>query len=314
MSGTPRSEARLEVVAGEDAEAAGVLRQRGGDAELGREVGDRARRVGAERLEPARLATGSARSSSRSRSAHSTYPSSPASSSSLAGSTSPRNAIGVAPGAAPQLGVDVLEQALASARATTSGGCRRAPRARTSEPGSDGTDGELADRLHALHPKSPSCRMCERDGSSGARALERRGGAWHTERRASGGSRRASGSRRAAIPRYGRNVTTRRSARRPHPGDAGHARPARRPLAAEGLRRRGRAVPRDGLPRGSRPGRRDARAHEPVGRRCATSGCRRWRRAPTGGRPRCCSTSRASGTGTSRASTTRSPPGGTTPH
>ena len=30
----------LEMVAGEDAEAAGVLRQGGGDAELGREVGD----------------------------------------------------------------------------------------------------------------------------------------------------------------------------------------------------------------------------------------------------------------------------------
>ena len=35
----------LEVVAGQDAEAAGVLRQRGGDAELRREVGDRLRRV-----------------------------------------------------------------------------------------------------------------------------------------------------------------------------------------------------------------------------------------------------------------------------
>ena len=34
---------RLEVVAGQDAEAAGVLRQHGGDAELGREVADRAR-------------------------------------------------------------------------------------------------------------------------------------------------------------------------------------------------------------------------------------------------------------------------------
>ena len=43
MIGTPRSLARLEVVAGEDAEAAGVLRQRRGDAELGREVGDRRR-------------------------------------------------------------------------------------------------------------------------------------------------------------------------------------------------------------------------------------------------------------------------------
>ena len=36
---------RLEVVAGQDAEAAGVLRQHRGDAELGREVGDRARGV-----------------------------------------------------------------------------------------------------------------------------------------------------------------------------------------------------------------------------------------------------------------------------
>ena len=32
---------RLEVIAGQDAQAAGVLRQHGGDAELGREVGDR---------------------------------------------------------------------------------------------------------------------------------------------------------------------------------------------------------------------------------------------------------------------------------
>ena len=38
---------RLEVVAGEDAEPAGVLRQHRGDAELGREVRDRAGRVGA---------------------------------------------------------------------------------------------------------------------------------------------------------------------------------------------------------------------------------------------------------------------------
>ena len=37
---------RLEVVAGEHAEAAGVLGERLGDAELGREVGDRAQRAG----------------------------------------------------------------------------------------------------------------------------------------------------------------------------------------------------------------------------------------------------------------------------
>ncbi len=34
---------RLQVIAGEDAEPAGVLRQHLGDAELGREVGDRVR-------------------------------------------------------------------------------------------------------------------------------------------------------------------------------------------------------------------------------------------------------------------------------
>ena len=45
----------LQVVAGEDAEAARVLRQRRGDAELRREVGDVRRGVG-ERLVPARLA------------------------------------------------------------------------------------------------------------------------------------------------------------------------------------------------------------------------------------------------------------------
>ena len=42
----------LQVVAGEDAQAAGVLGQRGGDAVLGREVGDPGGRLGAQRLEP----------------------------------------------------------------------------------------------------------------------------------------------------------------------------------------------------------------------------------------------------------------------
>ncbi len=47
----------LEVVAGEDAEPAGVLRQHRGDAELGREVGDRPRRLaGSAALVPAVLA------------------------------------------------------------------------------------------------------------------------------------------------------------------------------------------------------------------------------------------------------------------
>ena len=45
----------LEVVTGEDAQAAGVLRQHLGDPELGGEVGDARRRLGAERLVPARL-------------------------------------------------------------------------------------------------------------------------------------------------------------------------------------------------------------------------------------------------------------------
>ena len=47
---------RLQVVAGEHAEAAGVLRQRLGDAELGREVGDRGAAGSRPRgLEPPRL-------------------------------------------------------------------------------------------------------------------------------------------------------------------------------------------------------------------------------------------------------------------
>ena len=45
----------LQVVAGEDAEAAGVLGQRGGDAEFRREVPDRCRRIVGKRLVPAWL-------------------------------------------------------------------------------------------------------------------------------------------------------------------------------------------------------------------------------------------------------------------
>ena len=56
---------RLEVVTGEDAEAAGVLRQHLGDAELGAEVADRLRGAALDlagpRLEPARLASGRCR-------------------------------------------------------------------------------------------------------------------------------------------------------------------------------------------------------------------------------------------------------------
>ncbi|MDI2023823.1 hypothetical protein PJL18_04371 [Paenarthrobacter nicotinovorans] len=44
------------MVAGEDAEAAGVLRENFGDAEFGGEVGDASRRIFAEALVPARLA------------------------------------------------------------------------------------------------------------------------------------------------------------------------------------------------------------------------------------------------------------------
>ena len=50
---------RLEVVAGEDAEAAGVLGQGLGDAELGREVGDRPQGAVGPALEPARPGSGS---------------------------------------------------------------------------------------------------------------------------------------------------------------------------------------------------------------------------------------------------------------
>ena len=306
---------RLEVVAREDAEPARVLRQRGGDAELGREVRHRARRVGAERLEPARLR--------EVRAEPGTLALGPLHVPAVRGElVEPRGVDlaeerhGVPPGAAPQLGVDVLEQALR----------RLVPRPpevarelleRGQRAGDDGADGELANGLHAVHPKSTSCRMCERDGLVRLRrALERRRRPReHTRADASSGrlAAAASGSRRAGDSALRSERDHPRSARRPNPSDAGHARPARRQMEAEGLRGRGRAVPRDRLPRGPRPGGRDAGPHEPVGpgapRADVAAGARH---RPVGGRRRC-STSRASGTGTSRDSTTRSPRGGTTP-
>ncbi|MGX1272442.1 hypothetical protein RKD18_005636 [Streptomyces phaeoluteigriseus] len=51
--GNPKVAGRLQMVAGEDAQAAGVLRQRGGDAELRGEVGDGGGQLGGLRLVPA---------------------------------------------------------------------------------------------------------------------------------------------------------------------------------------------------------------------------------------------------------------------
>ena len=58
---------RLEVVAGEDAQAARVLRENGGDAELRGEIGDRARHLRAKRLIPPGLGEVGRRSASASR-------------------------------------------------------------------------------------------------------------------------------------------------------------------------------------------------------------------------------------------------------
>ena len=304
------------MVAREDAEPARVLRQRGGDAELGREVGDRARRVGRRATGTSAARRGTRGARSRSRSAHSTYPPSAASSSSRRGVDLAEERDRVAPGAAPQLGVDVLEQPLG----------RLVPRPpevarelleRGQRAGDDGADGELADGLHAVHPKSTSCRMCERDGLVRLRrALERRGRPReHTRADASSGrlAAAASGSRRAGDSALRSERDHPRSARRPNPSDAGHARPARRQVEAEGLRGRGRAVPRDRLPRGSRPGRRDAGPHEPVGpgapRADVAAGAGH---RPVGGRGAARRAGRLA-LARHRDSTTRSPRGGTTP-
>ena len=155
--------------------------------------------------------------------------------------------------------------------------------------GDDGADGELADGLHAVHPKSTSCRMCERDGLVRLhRALERRRRPReHTRAGASSGRLAAAHPDRdvQAIPRYGRNVTT-------HAVLAGRIPVTRVTPALPDGRWRPKAFEGEVVPfraTAFREGHDQVgamlRPHEPVGRRCVTSGCRRWRPAPTGGRP-----------------------------
>ena len=86
---------RLEVVAGEDAETAGVLRQHLGDAELrARSRRSRPGASGAERLVPAVARSGSARGRRAPRPAGARKPSSAASSASRAGLTAPSSCTG----------------------------------------------------------------------------------------------------------------------------------------------------------------------------------------------------------------------------
>ena len=156
---------RLEVVAGQDAQAAGVLRQCRGDAELGREVGDGARPVLGQRLVPA-VAVAVAdqvlvevvqplaeavvlrQLGEPGRGDHA------------------QHARRVAVAAAPELGVDALEEVLGRgvpgppevARDLPQGGQRI---------GEDRTDGESSDRTHPAHASPHSLDRSNPRVSSG---------------------------------------------------------------------------------------------------------------------------------------------------
>ena len=255
MSGTPRSEAAFRwsparMPRPPEYCGSGRLMPNSGE-----KYADRARRVGAERLEPARLER-----YSRSPCALALGPLHVAAVGrellEPRGVDLAEERDGIPSRAAPQLGVDVLEQALR----------RLVPRPpevagelleRGQRAGDDGPDGELANRLHALHPRSTACRMCERPVSSIALdmsvpARPGAGGASIADavarrERLRGSPSRSRRARHSAL-RSERDHP--RSPGRPDPGDPGHPRPPRRPMEAQGLRGRGRAVPRDRLPRG----------------------------------------------------------------
>ncbi len=140
----------LQVVAGEDAEAAGVLRQRGGDAVLGREVGDARGRVGAERLEPAVGGRGSSRRSSRLRLTQSTKPGVGRQLGEPLRRHLAEQAHRVLAAGVPQLGVDGREQVAGRGvpgPAQVDGELLE----RGEVLGQDGADGESSNRSHGAH-------------------------------------------------------------------------------------------------------------------------------------------------------------------
>ena len=129
----------LEVVAGEDAETAGVLRQHRGDAVLRREVGDRR----ADASVPPGAGTSGRRSGTASRSAlaasrRATKPSSPASSVQRARPTAPRRRTG-SWSTASQARRPRTRRRPASGGARTTAGCPPGrPAARAPQAGQDG--------------------------------------------------------------------------------------------------------------------------------------------------------------------------------
>ena len=144
----------LEVVAGQDAEAAGVLRQHGGDAELRGEVADRARQRRRRRRRGAgtsgrrsRYCSRSARAAaSRVEEALVARPARRAG----PGGTAPSSRTGSWPDGLPRRGVDGAKRSWVS-------GCQDQRRLPASSPsacsgsGQDGTDGESTDGSHAEH-------------------------------------------------------------------------------------------------------------------------------------------------------------------
>ena len=141
---------RLEVVAGEDAQAAGVLRQRGGDAVLGREVGDAARAPRRPGDWNQRSDVRYSRRSSRRRFAQSTKPGSADSSASRSAETSPSRRTGSWPPASHRSG-SIAANRSRVARVPGPAQVDRQLLERGEVLGQDGADGESADGSHAAH-------------------------------------------------------------------------------------------------------------------------------------------------------------------
>ena len=302
---------RLEVVAGEDAEAARVLRQGRGDAELRREVRDRARRIGAERLEPARL--GEVLAQARAARARPTRRSRRRPRARRAARGRPRRGT-------PRDRARELRHSSGSmcSNRRCVGSChdqRRLPASSSSAVSEPGTTARTVNLRIGFTRSTLGRARVECVNAVSSSRSRRRGRREHSGCRADRKAPRIANP--IATARHSALRSERdhpRSPGRPDPGDPGHPRPARWPMAAQGLRRARWC--RSARPCSARATTRSARCScspSPSGQSCATSACRRWRPAPTGGRRRCSSTSGATGTGTSRGSTTRSPPGGTTP-
>ena len=248
------------MVAGQDAEAAGVLRQHLGDAELGREVGDR--RAATSR--PSALVPAAAGRGSRCRSSCAlAEPAqerrrSSASAASRSGADRAEQPHRVVPDLVPDVRVD-------AANRSATRGCQDQRRFMASSPSGASGSGRTVRTVNRRMRFHPARRYRRRPVPTG-HAVVRRMRHWQP----------------GVCPAdaMGRFVPDDRT----HPDPRRAARRGLRPLAGQGRRRRDVPVSRHRLPRGPRRGRRQRRARATRGgrkgpaRRCARSapGTDRW--------------------------------------